>query len=157
MAEVLKYVLDASVGPKWSLNDEQFTQQALAIRQDFVEDRIQLVAPEQIRYEVAAALLKATKPTNNPPRPPRIQVPLARIALERFLEQGIQYVSNDALTVSAFDIARTYGTSYYDALYLTLAIETNTPLIYADNNLRKNIGNRLPLALWIEDYPVSSH
>lgn len=38
MAETPRYILDASIGVKWHLTDELYRQQALAVREHFIND-----------------------------------------------------------------------------------------------------------------------
>ncbi len=44
MAEVPRYVLDASVAVKWHLDDEDHAEQALAVLADYESGRISLAA-----------------------------------------------------------------------------------------------------------------
>ena len=71
MAEIPRYVVDASVATTWHLKDPLERHVALAeqVLRDFQEARIELLAPDHIRYEVGSAILNATRA-----RPPRLSV-----------------------------------------------------------------------------------
>lgn len=62
------------------------------------------------------------------------------------------FLPTDSLILPAYRLARRFGCSYYDAIYLALAEATALPFLHADDKLRRNLGTRFPLSLWIEDY-----
>jgi predicted nucleic acid-binding protein len=138
-------VLDASVATKWHLRDEAYSERARAVRIDFEEGRVQLAAPDHIRYEVANALRVAAVRG-------RISEIEGRTAVREFLSWGIRTVRTDELILAAYDASVTFGCALYDGLYLALALATKSPLIYADDALRRRLGGSFPLALWIGDY-----
>ncbi len=148
MAEVPSYVLDATVGSKWHLDDEAHIDLAQQIRQDFAQDLIRLIAPDLLRHEAAASILKATR---NPQRPRRLDPTDAEQALGNFLSRPILYIDAAPLVPTAFRLARRFNCSYYDGVYLALAGATGTRLLHADQKLRRALA-RSPLAIWIEDY-----
>lgn len=141
------YVLDASVAVKWFLSDESDTSQADALLADFREDRVSLVAPEHVLYEVPSAI-------RNSLRTGRVTVEQARLAIEKFIGWHIPTVHDDALLLSAYEVAVRFGCSYYDGLYLALAEATGFPLISADGRLRRALGDRFPLARWLVIEPT---
>ena len=153
MAEAPRYVLDATIANKWHLTDEEHVDIADQIRLDFEEDRIQLIAPTQLRFEVAAAILKATR---NPERRHRLDLQMGERILEVFQSWNILYVPSESLIMPAYRAAARYGCSYYDGLYVALAQATNTPLLHADNKLHRALADGFPLAVWIENYPPNS-
>ncbi len=140
-----RFVVDASVAVKWHLNDEEDVATARKVRNDFVEGRILLLAPEQIRYEVPSAIRNAV-------RSRRLTPSDGATAVTDFLEWQLQVASHDTMILAAYDLALRFGCSLYDALYLALAESSGCPLVYADNRLRNSLGGRFPLALWIGDY-----
>lgn len=149
LADTPNYVLDATVATKWHLSDEEHVDRARQVRLDFEADRIGLVAPTQLQFEVAAAILKATR---HPERPQRLAPQIGGRALEVFQSWNIRYVPGEPLVARAYRLAIQYGCSYYDAIYVALAQATGIPLLHADSKLRRALGNRFPLAVWIEDY-----
>lgn len=147
MAEIARYVIDASVAVKWllRLRDEPFTEQADAVLADYRDGRIELLAPEHIRSEVGHALRRAT-------RRQRITQHHGRAALERFYAWRIPAVGDDALQLGGWDYCHRFSCSYYDGLYLALADMAGCPFIHADAKLRRTLGDHFPAARWIEDY-----
>jgi predicted nucleic acid-binding protein len=149
MAEQTEYILDATVLTKWHLADEAHRQEALRVREDHVHDRIHLVVPDLIFHEVTNALLKATR---NPQRKVRPTYEQALREVDRLHFWGLTSIPSSLMTTGAYRVANRYGCSYYDGVYLALAEITGARFIHADSKLRTNLGNRFPLALWIEDY-----
>lgn len=145
MVEVPRYILDASVAAKWHLRDEDHSEKALQLLQDYREDKVDLLAPDHIRYEVASSIRTAVLTK-------RLTVEKGRASLAEFFSWRIPTVRGDSLIMFAYQQAFKLNCSFYDGLYLALARSTNAPLVYADARLRRNLGNRFPLALWIEDY-----
>lgn len=139
------FVLDASVAVKWFLTDEGDRGPAEALLRDFRDDRVRLIAPEQIRYEVPSAIRNALR-TN------RITVDQARSAISRFLAWQVPTFSSDEVVLTAYEQSLRFGSSFYDGLYLALAEMSETPLIHADARLRNALGDRFPLAIWLADY-----
>ncbi|MGH2533375.1 MAG: type II toxin-antitoxin system VapC family toxin [Thermomicrobiales bacterium] len=140
-----RFVVDASVAIKWQLSDEQDSDVAERLLRDFLADRVLLIAPDHIRYEVANALRTAV-------RTRRLTADEARAALEQFLIWHIPTVADDDLILAGFDQSTRFGCSLYDALYLALAEQSNCPLIFADPRLRNTLAGRFPLAHWLSDY-----
>ncbi|MDO8673834.1 MAG: type II toxin-antitoxin system VapC family toxin [Dehalococcoidia bacterium] len=149
MVDLPRYVVDASVAVKWHLQDEEWVEQSLEVLADFRQGNIRLLSPSILCYELASALLKATRPMAGRNR---FLVQKAEDSLTQFLSLGVELIEHTAITLTAFQIAARYGCSYYDAVYLATAQMTNTPLLYADGKLRRALGDRFPLAVWIGDY-----
>lgn len=145
MPEAPRYVLDASVAVKWHLRDEQHVVPALRALSDYREGRVDLLAPDHIRYEVASAIRVAVLRGRATPEE-------GRSSLADFYGWQIPTIRSDSLIFFAYEQALTLSCSLYDALYIALAKSTHAPLVYADERMRRNIGHRFPLALWIEDY-----
>lgn len=147
MAEVAEaLVVDASVAAKWHLFDEEEGDKALLLLKRFTQGRTYLFAPEYIRYEVSAAITKASSGQK-----PRIQKGLAQEAIKAFLSLGIRTLNSDELILSAYPLVHRYGCALYDALYLTLAKRLNIPFITADRKFYRRI-QHLPSIIWIGDY-----
>ena len=139
-------VVDASVAVKWHLLDEEDADTALALFDDFVEGRVDLLAPDQIRYEVASSITVAT--LGRQPRLPRVE---GEAALAEFLRIRIHLHADDALIPAAFDVVHRHGCAFYDALYLALAQREEAAFITADRKLHQRIGH-LSSVLWLGDY-----
>jgi predicted nucleic acid-binding protein len=137
--------VDASVAAKRYLDDEEHLHEARQVLRVFAGDRIALIAPDHIRYEIANTLLVAARRS-------RLSELVARTGLFSFLNLRIPTVGDDRLLFSAYDLASTFGCALYDGLYLALAESTDCSLLHADDRLHNTLGGRFPWELWIEDF-----
>ena len=139
-------VVDASVAVKWHLGDEDHVAEAALLLDNFAQGRTGLCAPEYIRYEVPAAIARATRGLNS-----RLSKERGREAIEEFLSLGIQTLDSADLTVVAYELAHTYGCALYDALYVALAERLSLPFVTADRRLYEQIRSASDV-IWIGDY-----
>jgi predicted nucleic acid-binding protein len=139
-------VVDASVAAKWHLKDEEEADKALLLLQRFTQGKVELFAPDYIRYEVAAAITFASSG-----RRPRIQPELAREAIEAFLALGLNTLNSNQLILESFPLVQQYNCALYDGLYLALKNRLNLPFITADGKLYQRI-RHLPAIIWLGDY-----
>jgi predicted nucleic acid-binding protein len=122
-------VVDASVVVKW-FKDEDHTDRALALRDDWVAGRVALHTVELLLYEVLNALRYAPAQTSETMRRAAINLcdypfrflPVAEIA-ERTAENALRY-----------------GISVYDASYLSAGEELGAPVYTADEKLIAKVG-----------------
>ena len=128
--------------------DEDDTDKAGALLGQFRQGEIELVAPEQIRYEVASAITVATRG-----RAPRLTLEQGRRAIEEFLALGLETVRGGRIVRLAYDLGHEYDCAFYDALYLALAQEMGVPFITADGRLYRRV-RAIPTVLWIGDFPA---
>lgn len=70
---------------------------------------------------------------------------VTRATLLRITELAIQTISTSNLLIQAFQIAVDYDRSFYDSLYVALALTAKTQLITADERLVKALGSRFPI------------
>jgi predicted nucleic acid-binding protein len=139
------YVLDASVAVKWHLQDEQYAEVSVELLGRYSLGEMNLIAPDQIRYEVPSAIAVATLGSK-----PRLTVQEGREAIEEFLALGLTTIGTNELILAANQLVHQFAIAFYDALYLALAFETTYALVTADRRFYDRI-RRLPLALWITD------
>lgn len=107
------YVVDTSIVVKW-LNTERENDIELANRllEDALNGKIELVAPELVKYEVANVLLFSKKLSPNE----------ADIVLAQFYTLPIHFAPDfEELSVDSFDLAHSLGITYYDAAFLAVA------------------------------------
>jgi predicted nucleic acid-binding protein len=109
---------------------------------------VALLAPEQIRYEVANAITMATRRS-----PPRLSYEEGGRAMEEFLALGLTTSSDDPLLAAAYPLTARYGCAYYDAVYVALAQRTGLPFVTADERLYRRI-RALPEAVWLGDLAI---
>ena len=133
-------VVDASVAAKWLLPaaGEGLLDQANHLLALHVRRELQLLAPDLIGAEIGNVLWKAVRRN-------RIRHAEAANSLRRFTDLAIQIVPASDLLVQALQIAVTCDRSFYDSLYVALALTTKTELITADERLVNALGSRFPV------------
>jgi predicted nucleic acid-binding protein len=75
----------------------------------------------------------------------RISSADAEISLRRFTELGIEMVPTSGLIERSLQIAISCDRSFYDSLYVALALATRTDLVTADERLVNALGSRFPV------------
>ena len=133
-------VVDACVAAKWLLPaaGEALLEQADHLIARHVKRELQLLAPDLIEAEIGNVLWKAA-------RRKRISPADAENSLRRFTELGIESIPTSDLLGKALQIAVAYDRSFYDALYVAVALATKTELITADERLVNALGSRFPV------------
>jgi predicted nucleic acid-binding protein len=137
---VTSCVVDASVAAKWLLPaaGEGLIGQANDMIARHVRRELLLLAPDLIGAEIGNVLWKAVRSN-------RISRAEAENSLRRFTDLAVQLVPDAGLLAPTFQIAVTCGRSFYDSLYVALAIATDTELITADERLVNALGSRFPV------------
>lgn len=133
-------VVDASVAAKWILPaaGEAFLDQANRLIERHARRELQLLAPDLIEAEIGNVLWKAV-------RRKRIAPANAGHSLRHFLELGIQAIPTSDLLDRSLQIAIECDRSFYDSLYVAVALATESPLITADERLVNALGSRFPI------------
>ncbi len=133
-------VVDASVAAKWLLPaaGEGLLDQANRLAALHVKRELQLLAPDLIEAELGNVLWKAV-------RRKRISQAEAGNSLRNFVALAIQIVPTSDLLDQALQIAVACDWSFYDSLYVALALSTKTELITADERLVNALGSRFPV------------
>ncbi len=139
-------VVDASVAVKWELTDEQDVEQARLLLSRFAQGEVDLVAPQQILYEVPSAITVSTLG-----REPRLTQQDGQEAINDFLSIQLPTISDDQLIIQAYRLVHQFTIAFYDALYLALAHRLNYKFITADSRLYRRI-SQLPDVVWLGDY-----
>ena len=134
------FVVDASVAAKWLLPaaGEGLIEQANHLVALHVRRELLLLAPDLIGAEIGNVLWKAVRCN-------RISQAEAANSLRRFADLAIQVVPAADLLVQALQIAVTCDRSFYDSLYVALALAAKTDLITADERLVNALGSRFPV------------
>jgi predicted nucleic acid-binding protein len=123
-----RYVVDASVAVKW-LIPEEHSECAMKLLDDWLEEGLELNAPELLRLEVTSALTKYVDRRV-------IDAEKAQEGFEIFREIMLSYVEEDwPLIEDALKASITSGLSIHDAVYFTLAKRLGATLITADRRL----------------------
>ena len=138
-------VVDSSVSLKWALDDEEDTDNALALRNDGIIGRFQMVAPVLWAYEVANGLVTAV-------RRDRITPSDGLEALAHLTDLGVRLA--DPEEVACYRTALRFGIAAYDAAYLALAEKLGAVLWTGDHKLWEAVGSTHSFVRWIGDYPA---
>jgi len=139
-----RVVVDASVSLKWALDDEEYVEQAVALRDAAVfEHRFQMFAPSLWLYEIANGLRVAV-------RRGRISIENGETALHCLLALKVQLVDPDPLDI--YRIASRYDIAAYDAAYLALSELLNAVLWTGDQRLYATLHKHTRLIRWIGEF-----
>ncbi|MGA3106043.1 MAG: type II toxin-antitoxin system VapC family toxin [Terriglobales bacterium] len=133
-------VVDACVAAKWVLPaaGDELLDQANRLIERHVKRDLQLLAPALIEAEIGNVLWKAV-------RRKRISSADAETSLQRFSELGIEIVPTSGLIERSLQITISCDRSFYDSLYVALALATKTDLVTADERLVNALGSRFPV------------
>jgi predicted nucleic acid-binding protein len=140
-------VVDASVGVKWQLDDEEHVDKAETIKQAFVRQVLTLVVPVIFVVEWANALNVAIARG-------RFPAEAWREALEDVDAMQIPVRHPQGLVLEAWQMARSYGRTVYDGLYMALAKMERCVLVTGDRQLFNAVHPHLDWVYWIGDYVV---
>ena len=132
--------MDASVACKWILPsaDEPYSKHALELLDRYALKEIQILVPDLFWAEIGNVLWKAV-------RTHRITIEDARIGLQKVTGCNFPTVPSFSLLTRAFEIASTFGRSFYDCLYVALAESSDAELITADEKLVNALALQYPV------------
>lgn len=134
------FVVDASVAAKWYLpeKDETLVGPARQLLGDYVRNNVALMVPDIFWPEFGNIMWKAA-------RVKRITTDRSFSGLALLKDLRIPtYPSSDFLG-EALQIALVHGRTFYDSLYVALAVRTKTNLITADERLANVLAAHLPV------------
>jgi predicted nucleic acid-binding protein len=109
-----RVVIDASVALKWRLRDEEATQQADMLLEDFLAGKLQLLTPTLFDYEIANALRMAVTRQ-------RLSEQDAAAALADFAQYTLIRYEFSGLSSRTFQLSGQHQRSAYDSAYMALA------------------------------------
>jgi len=137
---VTTLVLDASVALKWALPaaDEPLKPEAFRLLQRYVDDEIQLIVPDIFWAECGNALWKAV-------RRGRQSRASAELALSLLVRRNFTTLPSASLLPRALAIALDFGRTFYDSLYVALAVATKCDFVTADERLANALAAYLPV------------
>jgi predicted nucleic acid-binding protein len=138
-----RFAVDANVVVKW-VTPEEHSESAARL----LSEGLELWAPDLVWAESGNILWKKWWREEVAEE----RVPVLLQALQSF---PLNILPSEKLVDAAWEIARDFRRSFYDSLYLALAIYQECPLVTADRRLYNAVGgasSRLPI-LWIEDIP----
>jgi predicted nucleic acid-binding protein len=138
-------VIDASVALKWRLRDEEATQQADAIPEDFLAGKLELLTPTLFDYEIANALRVAVTRQ-------RLSEQDAAVALTDFAQYAIVRYDFSGISSRTFQLSGQYQRSAYDSAYMALAQAQGVWFFTGDKRLFNAVGQALAWVKWLGDY-----
>ncbi len=143
------YVVDASVGVKWFI-EEEYSKEADDLLADFANGYVDLIAPKLFIIEFCNAIRKYVVRGH-------LKAMLAGGYVEKMCEVPISYVEIDwNLVKKAYRKAVELGITVYDALYVVIANEKNGAIITADNKLYRQLKDHTRI-IHIKDYRRQQH
>jgi len=126
-------VIDASVAVKWYIIEE-FREQAINLRDDFIKKKIKLLAPSILFFEVLNAIRYSKKDIS--------KKTLNNIG-KSILYYGIQlFMFDEDLITETIKLALEKDVTIYDAVYVALAEIKKVRLYTADDRLIKKLGKK---------------
>jgi predicted nucleic acid-binding protein len=137
---VTPFVLDASVAAKWYLpeRDETLVRPARQLLGDYLRNDVAFIVPDIFWPEFGNIMWKAA-------RVERITPDRSFSGLALLKDLNIPtYPSSDFLA-EALQIALVHGRTFYDSLYVALAVRTKANLITADERLANALAAHLPV------------
>lgn len=129
-------VIDASVAVNWLIR-ETGDESATSLLKLYGDKRVSLVAPRQIVDEVASALGKIH-------RRGIITAVEAELAFWAFENRRPLLVEDPSLVPAAFRLCLQHQISFWDSLYLAVAIEKRADLITADQRFYRSVSRHYP-------------
>ncbi|MHA1381352.1 MAG: type II toxin-antitoxin system VapC family toxin [Candidatus Helarchaeota archaeon] len=142
----MEAVIDASVVVKWYIIEE-YREQAINIRDDYIKKKIQLLAPCILFFEVLNAIRYSKKN-------------ISKKALDNIgkslIYYGIQLLMFDeALISETVKLALEKDITIYDSVYVALAKIKKVKLYTADDRLINKLGKQYEKSvLHIEKYTI---
>jgi predicted nucleic acid-binding protein len=131
-------VVDGSVAAKWSLKDETLVEEAVSLLDRYHRREIQLIVPDLFWAEFGNILWKAVRRG----RCTRNAADLNIVALK---DLNLATVPSEGLVEQAFSIACHFDRTFYDSIYVALAVESRAQLITADERLANALAAHLPV------------
>ncbi len=144
-----RVVIDASAALKWRLRDEEATEGADSLLDDFLAGGLDLLTPTLFDYEVANALKTAVVVN-------RLTEAEALDAIRDFGEYQIERCDIWPIQEAAVQLALQHQRSVYDAAYMALAQSERLWFYTGDRRLFNAVGKALPWVKWIGDYEYTA-
>lgn len=140
-------VVDTSVAVKWFF-DEPYTPEALKLFEAIRDGAYRALAPDLMYAEFTNAVWKRVVGKGlSPEDGAAIITAFARLPLEIAVSLPI--------LLPAYGLAVEHGTTVYDALFVSLSVESGADLVTADEPLYRAVHPRLPQVRWIGSWPRS--
>src|SRR5262245_14623823 len=132
----MRYVLDASAALRWVLPGPT-RPQALRLRDAYVRQLHELIAPSHFPGEIASALTKAERQN-------LIAVGNARPLIAKVMRTRPTLHPYAPLLYRATDISSQSRSALYDCLYVALAEREKCEMVTDDDKLVRNLQGQFP-------------
>jgi predicted nucleic acid-binding protein len=140
-------VIDSSAVLKWVLNETD-SAAARQILFDFQAERVELIAPALVHSEVGNVLAKLV-------RGGEITFEQADHAFALVLQHSPRLHDSPGLSRVALKLASAHRQSYYDCLFLALALERRCGLVTADERFFRGMRLEFPTVQLVRNYVPS--
>jgi predicted nucleic acid-binding protein len=146
---LIEVVLDVSVAAKWVLPREQedLVDEAFDLLDRNRSRQVGFVAPVAFWAELGNVLWKSAQRQ-------RWSADDAREALTFLQTWEIEVVPLSGLLDEALDVALAHKRSFYDSLYVALAVQRQIELVTADERLANALGTRFPVR-WLGSFSIT--
>lgn len=132
------FVIDASVAAKWFLPDEPFSAIALELLRSATAGGTDFMVPDLFFSECGNILWKAV-------RRQRLSAEEALAAIQVIEDLQTLTVPASGLLQRTLQIARAHDRTFYDSLYIAVAVQGQTHLVTADEKLANATAAYLPV------------
>ena len=131
-----RLVLDASVAGKWFVHDEPETAAALALKDGWEAERLEIHVPGVFHAEVCQLLAKACGTRDRVTRLPRLSRETAVECIETLYGLPFSVAElTSARSTRALALSTLWSKRFYDMTYLALAEELDCRWITADDRI----------------------
>jgi predicted nucleic acid-binding protein len=137
-------VVDASVVIKWLIPEDD-QPKALEIRDSYQEARMNVVAPGLLTAEIGNVLWKRV-------RSGLLSSAEAEKALFRFQQDTPILRDSPVINASALRLAVAHNRTFYDSLYLAVAIHHQCDLVTADEKFVRAMAPAFPAVRLLKSY-----
>ncbi len=142
---LLRVCVDASLAIKLVVR-ESFSDQALALWQNWIENGVECIAPPFFPFEVSSVI-------RNKYVRKQLTAEEAERAFNTFTRLNFTILMPEALLKEAWDMTKELGLpTLYDTAYLALAKLCTCEFWTADEVLINSLQGRFPWVKWIETY-----
>lgn len=140
-------VLDASVAAKWLVwAGEPWEAEALSLVELRNQGQLEFVVPDLFWPEIGSILCKAVQRS-------RCTEEAAKHSIQALRHYDLTTAPSEPLLEAAFAIARRYNRSFYDSIYVALAVSRQATLVTADEKLANAAAAYLPVK-WLGALPL---
>lgn len=122
------FVVDASTCLKWVFDDEIFASKALRLQKDYLQGKVNLLAPSLWFYEITNGIKSAALRS-------RISPLKSKSLLRLLLKSKPETVPMEEVLIECLENAVKFDVSAYDSAYITLAQVNNFPFVTSDQKL----------------------